>query len=116
MKTTTAFKATIGLDWADQKHDLWIRPADSQKLEHRILPQTPEALHSWVAQMRQQFQNGLIAIAVETSRGPIISALMAYDFIGVEPGAVGREPIIWSAPAERSGDGALPRRSKPHPR
>ena len=85
MKTTTAFKATIGLDWADQKHDLWIRPADSQKDEHRALQQTPEALHSWVAQMRQRFQNGPIAIAVETSRGPIISALMAYDFIVLFP-------------------------------
>lgn len=85
MKTTTAFKATIGLDWADQKHDLWIQPADNQKYEHKILQQTPEALHSWVAQMRQQFQNGPIAIAVETSRGPIISALMAYDFIVLFP-------------------------------
>jgi transposase len=85
MKTNTPFKATIGLDWADQKHDLWIQPADSPKHEHRVLEQTPEALHSWVAQVRQRFQNGPIAIAVETSRGPIISALMAYDFIVLFP-------------------------------
>jgi len=85
MTTNTTFKATIGLDWADQKHDLWIQPADSPKHEHRVLEQTPEALHSWVAQMRQRLQNGPIAIAVETSRGPIISALMAYDFIVLFP-------------------------------
>jgi transposase len=85
MKTTSTFKATIGLDWADQKHDLWIQPADNQKHEHRVLQQTPEALHSWVAQTRQRFQNGPIAIAIETSRGPLISALMAYDFIVLFP-------------------------------
>jgi len=85
MKTTTTFKATIGLDWANQKHDLWIQPADNQKYEHKTLQHTPEALHSWVAQMRQRFQNAPLAIAVETSRGPIISALMAYDFIVLFP-------------------------------
>src|SRR5215475_2859516 len=85
MKTTTTFKATIGLDWADQKHDLWIQPADISKREHRVLEQTPEELHSWVAQMRQRFQNGKIAMAIETSRGPVISALMAYDFIVLFP-------------------------------
>jgi transposase len=38
-----------------------------------------------VAKARERFQNGPIAFAVETSRGPIISALMAYDFIVLYP-------------------------------
>lgn len=81
----TQYKATIGLDWADQKHDLWIQPQGSHKREHVVLEQTPQALHTWVAKVRERFQNGPIAIAVETSRGPIISALMAYDFIVLYP-------------------------------
>lgn len=85
MKTSSDFAATIGLDWADQKHDLWLRPADGSKAEHIQLEQTPEALHEWAAKMRQRFANRRIAIAVETSRGPIISALMAYDFIVLVP-------------------------------
>jgi transposase len=85
MNTDTQFKATIGLDWADQKHDLWIQPEGSQNREHTVLEQTPEALHLWVAKIRERFQNGPVAIAVETSRGPIISALMAYDFIVIYP-------------------------------
>jgi transposase len=85
MNTDTQYKATIGLDWADQKHDLWVQPEDGQKREHTVLEQTPEALHAWVAKARERFQNGPIAIAVETSRGPIISALMAYDFIVLYP-------------------------------
>jgi transposase len=85
MNTTTDFAATIGLDWADQKHDLWIRPADGSKAEHLRLEQTPEALHEWVAKVRERFGNRKIAIAVETSRGPVICALMAYDFIVIFP-------------------------------
>jgi transposase len=82
---TTEFAATIGLDWADRKHDLWICPAGQAKAEHLRLDQTPEALHHWVAKLRERFPNQRVAIAIETSRGPVISALMAYDFIVLFP-------------------------------
>lgn len=87
MKTTQldSFKATVGLDWADKKHDLWIRPAGGTRAEHIIVDHTPEELHGWVAKMKQRFPSGRIAIAIETSRGPVISALMAYDFIVIFP-------------------------------
>lgn len=78
---TPDFAATLGLDWADQKHDLWIRPADGTKSEHLRLEQTPEALHEWAAKLRERFGGRRVAIAIETSRGAVISALMAYDFI-----------------------------------
>jgi transposase len=80
-----AFAATIGLDWADKKHDLWIQAAAGGTPEHRVIEQTPEALHEWVAQVRGRFAGQRIAIAVETSRGAVISALGAYDFIVLFP-------------------------------
>ena len=79
------FAATIGLDWADKKHDLWIQPAAGGKPEHLVIDQTPEALHEWVAKVRARFANERIAIAIETSRGAVISALGAYDFIVLFP-------------------------------
>src|ERR1035438_8182932 len=85
MNESDQFKATIGLDWADQKHDLWIRPADGSKAEHLRLEQSPEALHQWAAKLRKRFDTGQVALGVETSRGPVISALMAYDFIVLFP-------------------------------
>lgn len=81
MNNLTDFKATIGLDWADRKHDLWVRPADGSKPRHLQLEQTPEAIHEWIAQLRQRFPEGQVAVAIETSRGPVLSALRAYDFI-----------------------------------
>jgi transposase len=85
MNTTTNFAATIGLDWANQKHDLWIRPADGSKAAHLRLEQTPDALHEWVARLRERFGNRPVAIGIETSRGPVISALMAHDFMVLFP-------------------------------
>jgi len=87
MNTTSIkdFAATIGLDWADRKHDLWLCPAGQAKAEHLRLEQTPEALHQWVAKLRERFPNRRVAVAIETSRGPVISALIAYDFIVLFP-------------------------------
>jgi hypothetical protein len=79
------FAATIGLDWADQKHDLGLRPTDGAQPDPLQLEQTPEALHAGVAKRGERFGHRPIAIAVETSRGPVISALMAYDLIVLFP-------------------------------
>jgi len=79
------FKATIGLDWADRKHDIWIRPADGSKPLHRRVEHSPEALHAWVAELRARFPEGRVALGIETSRGPVISLLLAYDFIVIFP-------------------------------
>lgn len=79
------FKATLGLDWADRKHDLWIRPAGGGKPQHRCVEHSAEALHEWVAQLRARFPEGRVALGIETSRGPVISALLAYDFIVIFP-------------------------------
>jgi transposase len=78
------YAATIGVDWADEKHDLWIQPAIG-KPEHRVLAQTPEAIHAWVAELRQRFPDQSVALAIETSRGPLLHALHAYDFIVIYP-------------------------------
>ena len=85
MKNINEFAATVGWDWADKKHDLWIRPADGSKAQHVILVQSPEALHEWVAKLRERFAGRPVAIALETSRGPVISALLSYDFIVLFP-------------------------------
>src|SRR5512138_3098778 len=85
MNTITEFAATIGWDWADKKHDLWLRPADGSKAQHLRLEQTPEALHEWVAKMRERFGGRPLAIGIETARGPVISALLGYDFLAIFP-------------------------------
>ena len=85
MTTQKKFAATVGLDWADQKHDLWIQPSDGSKSVHMTLQQSAEAIHEWVAKMRERFGGKPLAICIETSRGPVISALMTYDFLVIYP-------------------------------
>jgi transposase len=77
--------AWIGLDWADQRHALRLRAADSTVRESFSVEQTPEALHGWVRQLRARFPQGQIALALEQSRGAVIYALMSYEFLRLYP-------------------------------
>jgi transposase len=50
-----------------------------------MLEHTPEALDAWFLQLRQQHPHGRIAVALEQSRGPVLYALMKYDFLALFP-------------------------------
>lgn len=79
--------AYIGIDWADQKHDIALRPATQpSKVEHSIIEQKPEALIEWISQLQQRFGGlGNILVAVEQSRGALIHHLMSYEFFVLYP-------------------------------
>lgn len=82
---TEEFAAFIGLDWADQKHDVVVRAADAEQGEHRQLEHSPEALDAWAAELRQRFAGRPIALCFEQTRGPIAYALLKYDFFVLFP-------------------------------
>jgi transposase len=81
----TAFAAFIGLDWADQKHDISLQAAEARQVETLQLEHRPEALHQWVAQLRTRFGGRPIALALEQKRGALIYALLPYEFIVLYP-------------------------------
>ncbi len=71
---TPSIAAWIGPDWADQKHDVCLQATGSTEVEHLVVEQEPEALHTWVAELRRRFPRGPIAIALEQSRGSLFYA------------------------------------------
>jgi transposase len=79
------FAAFIGLDWADQKHDVCLKPADADRRETSIVEQTPEAIEAWVVQLRQRFGGRPLAICLESHRGALMAALMKYEFLTIFP-------------------------------
>jgi transposase len=88
METPTAVSQVvvwIGLDWADQRHEISLQAAGSSRVERFTVEQKPEALHAWVAGLRTRFPQGKIALALEQSRGAVIYALMNYDFLLLYP-------------------------------
>jgi transposase len=79
--------AYIGIDWADQKHDVVLRSAaEPNKVEHRVIEQKPGALMEWVGQLQQRFGgHGQILVCLEQSRGALIYHLMGYEFFELYP-------------------------------
>src|SRR6266404_9134280 len=75
----------VGLDWADKKHCLVVRRAPGGAPQTHLVEHKPEALDAWFLQLRQEHPQGRIAVAIEQSRGPVLYALMKYDFLALYP-------------------------------
>ena len=83
--TQNNYAAFIAIDWADQKHACCLKVAGETKKENATLEQKPEVIGPWVAKLRERFGGRAVAVALEQSRGALIHALLAYDFIVLYP-------------------------------
>lgn len=79
------FAATIGLDWADQKHAVYLLEAGSSTPEYMIIKHSPEDIIEWMNQLRKRFGEQKIAICLEQSKRALINALINYDFLVLYP-------------------------------
>lgn len=75
----------VGLDWADKQHCLVVRTAPGAAPRTHLVEHKPEALEAWLLKLRQEHPQGRIAVAIEQSRGPVLYALMKYDFLALYP-------------------------------
>ena len=77
--------AWVGLDWADERHQISLQAVGEPQAQSLTVEQKPEALQAWIAQLRARFPRGSIAVALEQSRGAVMAALMNYDFLLLYP-------------------------------
>ena len=82
--TDTQYTAYVGIDWAAAKHDICVQSADDGRREFACISSQPEAIETWAQDLYRRF-GGPIAIALELSKGPIVSALQKYDFFVLYP-------------------------------
>src|SRR5678816_4802839 len=77
--------ACVGVDWASQKHAYAIKTAEGAEGAHGEFSSSPEDVHAWVRWLREQYPKGDILVALEQSRGALMYALSAYDFLRLVP-------------------------------
>jgi transposase len=77
--------AFVALDWGDQKHHWQLRDAHSQQSQSGELPNTPEALDTWAAELNTRFGGRPIALCLEQSRGAVIYQLCKYPHLVLYP-------------------------------
>lgn len=81
----TEFAACLGLDWADQKHDVALQESGGTRHEQRTVTHTPEAIDAWASELRQRFGGRPVAVCYEQTHGALAYALLKYDFLVLFP-------------------------------
>ena len=71
--------------WGDQRHAVQLQPAAGGPVEQIDLEQRPDALHAWVAHLRQRLGGRPVGSAIEQRKGAVMDALMQYEFLVLYP-------------------------------
>ncbi len=78
------FTAIIGIDWADKKHDVCVQDMKTGRQHASQVRHRAEELDEWARSLHRHY-GGRIAVALELSKGPIVSVLQKYDFFVIFP-------------------------------
>ena len=78
------FTAIIGIDWADKKHDVCVQDMATGRRRIGQVRHRPDDLDEWARSLYRRY-GGPMAVALELSKGPIISLLQKYDFFVLFP-------------------------------
>src|SRR5215472_16836752 len=74
-------RAWIGMDWADEKHDVSVYEVATGKSEAAIIRQSPEAIQEWLGQLRSRYADGYVGVVLEQGRGGLLNALTGCEFL-----------------------------------
>ena len=92
------FRALIGIDWADQKHDICERCVITGKSRQTVIKHSVDSIEQWARELRKRF-DGPVAVALELAKGPLVHALRRYDHIvlfPIQPNAVAKYRQAWA--------------------
>lgn len=81
---TEEMAAFIGIDWADGQHEVCLALSDGTS-QSSTLKQSPEALAEWALGLRERFGGRKVAVAIEQRKGPLIYALMCFEWLVIYP-------------------------------
>ncbi len=74
----------VGIDWADTDHAFHLIDGDQQPLTG-LVKQDPQDIDDLVLDWRKRTPGATFAVAVETTKGPLITALLQYEDIVIYP-------------------------------
>jgi hypothetical protein len=85
MPHDAGYAALVGIDWADTKHDCWLRATGADPEAYGGMGQMPEASDHGARERAARGPGGPIAVCLEPSTGRLISALLQYDHLVLYP-------------------------------
>jgi transposase len=79
------FSLLVGIDWADQKHDICERSVDGTNQRLLVISSKPDAIDDWANSLKKRFPGKPIAVCCELKKGPLVYALLKYPHIVIFP-------------------------------
>jgi len=79
------FAALIGVDWGDASHAIALWDTATGGIESITLRHTPEDVHTWLEALEQRFGGRPVALALESSKGPLVHALLHVPWLRLYP-------------------------------
>lgn len=79
------FSVVVGIDWADQKHDICEFVTDKQTMSLSVISSKPDSVHEWATDLQKRFPDQKVAVACELKKGPLVYALMKHAHIVIMP-------------------------------
>lgn len=79
------YAVLVGLDWADQKHNLCWMETDTGQTHTLVLEHKAERINEWVCELIAQYPGRRFAVCLEQSRGAVVYALMGYAELDLYP-------------------------------
>lgn len=74
----------IGIDWADSQHAFHLLAANGQSISGEVA-QDPQAVDQLLESWRNRFPNATLAVAIEQSKGPLITVLLNHADVSIFP-------------------------------
>src|SRR5215211_1764833 len=79
------FAALIGLDWGDVRHAVALAEAGGGPVEEATLVHSAEEMHGWLHRLESRFGGRPVALAIETSKGPLIHLFTEVPWLVIYP-------------------------------
>jgi transposase len=113
VSSATEYVFTVGIDWADQHHELCQRCCATGAKERQQIKADPASLKRWLASLKAQAGTGRVAVAFEQNRSALFELLAQQtewvDLYPLNPLTVKRyrEAFFPSGPKDDPLDGEL---------
>ena len=85
MPTTHPYDLVIGLDRSDRKADLHLIDTRTGQTQKQTVATSPEALHDWLARLRQDRPQDRVGLCLEQPAANLIVFLETYSWITLYP-------------------------------
>jgi len=85
MPTNHPYDLVIGLDRSDRTADLHLIDTRTGNVQKQTVATSPEALHDWLAQLRQDHPQARVALCLEQPAANLIVFLETYSWIHLYP-------------------------------